>query len=99
MLSALTLCVPRPTLPCSATLSISAHSFDLDSLSDQEGTAGKGHITNYAQNVNGTVWNLTMLKKHLGVWQGLCVVHQHSSQQIACPAYPLLTAPYSCPPA
>lgn len=39
----------------------------MDSLSDQEGTAGKGHITNYAQNVNGTVWNLTMLKKHLGV--------------------------------
>lgn len=38
----------------------------MDSLSDQEGTAGKGHVTNYAQNVNGTVWSLAMLKKHMG---------------------------------
>lgn len=45
------------TMPCS---------YDLDSLSDEEGAAGKGHITNYAQNVNGTVWTLTTLKQHLG---------------------------------
>jgi hypothetical protein len=45
---------------------VSPCSFDMDSLSDQEGTAGKGHITNYAQNVNGTVWNLAMLKQHMG---------------------------------
>lgn len=42
----------------------------MDSLSDDEGSAGRGHITNYAQNVNGTVWNLAMLKQHLGeCWQ------------------------------
>lgn len=41
-------------------------SYDMDSLSDDEGAAARGHITNYAQNVNGTVWNLDMLKQHLG---------------------------------
>lgn len=65
---------PTAVAPCS---------FDMDSLSDQEGTAGKGHITNYAQNVNGTVWNLAMLKQHMGkhmdlVWvagQGVAGMH------------------------
>jgi len=42
----------------------------MGSLSDEEGTAGKGHVTNYAQNVNGTVWSLAMLKKHMGEHQG-----------------------------
>lgn len=41
----------------------------MESLSDQEGTAGKGHITNYAQNVNGTVWNLAKLRQHMGEWR------------------------------
>lgn len=64
--------VPPPVPSCLQACSdsmlyiLAAHSFDMESLSDQEGTAGKGHITNYAQNVNGTVWNLPMLKKHLG---------------------------------
>eukprot|EP00882_Tetradesmus_deserticola_P025697 GHRQ01028251.1.p1 GENE.GHRQ01028251.1~~GHRQ01028251.1.p1 ORF type:complete len:390 (+),score=126.37 GHRQ01028251.1:177-1346(+) len=40
--------------------------YDLDSLSDDEGAAARGHITNYAQNVNGNVWSLDMLKQHLG---------------------------------
>jgi hypothetical protein len=35
-------------------------------LSDDEGAAARGHITNYAQNVDGTVWSLDMLKEHLG---------------------------------
>lgn len=55
----------------SAAAALCLASFDMESLSDQEGTAGKGHITNYAQNVNGTVWNLTMLKKHLGGCMGV----------------------------
>jgi hypothetical protein len=38
----------------------------MESLSDHEGTAGKGHITNYAQNINGTVWNLAKLRQHMG---------------------------------
>jgi hypothetical protein len=41
-------------------------SYDLEALSDDEGAAARGHITNYAQNVNGTVWSLDMLKEHLG---------------------------------
>ncbi len=36
-----------------------------------DGTAGKGHVTNYAQNVDGTVWDLDMLKQHLGERDGL----------------------------
>lgn len=47
-----------------------ACSYDVDSLSDDEGAAGRGHITNYAQNVDGTVWSLAMLKQHLGERRG-----------------------------
>eukprot|EP00775_Hariotina_reticulata_P004710 gene4710-4960_t len=37
------------------------------------GTFGAGHITNYAQNENGDVWDLQQLARHLGksAWQGL----------------------------
>lgn len=45
-------------------------SYDLGSLSDDQGAAGRGHITNYAQNIDGTVWNLTKLKQHLGMMAG-----------------------------
>jgi hypothetical protein len=45
-------------------------SYDMGSLSDDEGAAARGHITNYAQNVNGIVWSLDMLKEHLGEQQG-----------------------------
>jgi hypothetical protein len=33
--------------------------------------AGAGHITNYAQNENGDVWDLQQLATHMGqsVWQ------------------------------
>eukprot|EP00879_Flechtneria_rotunda_P013850 GHRR01014466.1.p1 GENE.GHRR01014466.1~~GHRR01014466.1.p1 ORF type:complete len:217 (+),score=73.29 GHRR01014466.1:940-1590(+) len=44
----------------------STDSYDLDSLSDDDGAASRAHITNYAQNVDGTVWDLTTLKQHLG---------------------------------
>lgn len=66
----------------------STDSFDMDSLSDQEGTAGKGHITNYAQNVNGTVWNLTMLKKHLGgeTYRSLWAKMVRNAAHVACAA-------------
>ena len=30
------------------------------------GTPGRGHVTNYAQNVDGEVWNLKMLADHIG---------------------------------
>lgn len=29
-----------------------------------------GHVTNYAQNMDGMVWDLTMLKSHLGELPG-----------------------------
>lgn len=34
-------------------------------------TAGAGHITNYAQNENGDVWDLRRLAQHMGqtAWQ------------------------------
>lgn len=32
------------------------------------GEVSLGHVTNYAQNVDGLVWNLEMLEQHLGVW-------------------------------
>lgn len=36
-----------------------------------DGSWGAGHITNYAQNENGDVWDLAQLAAHLGqsVWQ------------------------------
>lgn len=51
---------------CCVVFVCAAPSFDMESLSDHEGTAGKGHITNYAQNINGTVWNLAKLRQHMG---------------------------------
>lgn len=66
----------------------STDSYDMDSLSDDEGAAARGHITNYAQNVNGTVWNLDMLKQHLGagpykqLWSQLV----SSAAHVACAA-------------
>lgn len=30
------------------------------------GGVGLGHVTNYAQNVDGTVWDLQQLAKHMG---------------------------------
>lgn len=38
-------------------------------------TAGAGHITNYAQNENGDVWDLQQLARHMGrsAWQ-VCVL-------------------------
>lgn len=33
---------------------------------DLDPGTGKGHVTNYAMNVDGTVWSLTQLKEHLG---------------------------------
>lgn len=37
------------------------------------GGAALGHVTNYAQNVDGTVWDVAALAEHLGeeAWQGL----------------------------
>eukprot|EP00878_Enallax_costatus_P040036 GHUV01046010.1.p1 GENE.GHUV01046010.1~~GHUV01046010.1.p1 ORF type:complete len:602 (+),score=176.12 GHUV01046010.1:192-1997(+) len=80
--------------PCTAYLHtqglvlFSTDSYDLGSLSDDEGAAGRGHITNYAQNVGGTVWNLVMLKQHLGadVYKRLWNKLVSSAAHVACAA-------------
>lgn len=35
-------------------------------FSAEDGSAAPGHVTNYAQNVDGEVWSLAQLKEHLG---------------------------------
>lgn len=41
-------------------------SYDSGKLSDGDGAAARGHITNYALNRDGEVWTLPMLREHLG---------------------------------
>ena len=56
----------------------------------QPGAAGRGHVTNYAQNVDGTVWDLEALKTHLGaaaydvLWEKLA----DSAARVAAAALP-----------
>jgi len=32
------------------------------------GQVALGHVTNYAQNMDGMVWDMHMLKEHMGRW-------------------------------
>jgi len=48
--------------------------YDSDTIGSDDEGAGLGHVTNYAQNVDGTVWSLTQLEQHLGGWQSESVL-------------------------
>ncbi len=42
------------------------HGYSSDEWRGEGGGVGLGHVTNYAQNVDGLVWGLEQLKQHLG---------------------------------
>lgn len=44
----------------------STQRYDSSSWETPEGAMTEGHVTNYAMNVNGSVWDLDMLRGHLG---------------------------------
>lgn len=48
------------SLPCSR------NSYDSNSWRTETGDVALGHITNYAQNMDGTVWDLERLQQHMG---------------------------------
>lgn len=37
-----------------------------DEYNRANGDVALGHVTNYAQNMDGTVWDLQQLKEHMG---------------------------------
>jgi hypothetical protein len=61
--------LPRSNVLCCVLCSYDAAGIAAGS---SPGSAGTGHITNYAQNVDGPVWDLDMLRNHLGKDQGQC---------------------------
>ena len=44
----------------------SSDAYDSDSIVGDDGAIAGSHVTNYAQNMDGEVWNLERLRKHLG---------------------------------
>ena len=41
-------------------------SYSNETWSTEKGEVALGHVTNYAQNQDGMVWDLSMLEEHLG---------------------------------
>lgn len=42
------------------------HRYDSETYATEAGEVALGHVTNYAQNMDGTVWDLHQLQQHMG---------------------------------
>ncbi|GIL99848.1 hypothetical protein Vretimale_4813 [Volvox reticuliferus] len=56
----------RAYLHVNGLVLFSTHGYDNSSWRTEAGDVALGHITNYAQNMDGTVWNLQQLEDHMG---------------------------------
>ncbi|GLI61494.1 hypothetical protein VaNZ11_003822 [Volvox africanus] len=56
----------RAYLHSNGLVLFSTHGYDNSSWRTEAGDVALGHITNYAQNMDGTVWNLQQLEGHMG---------------------------------
>ncbi|EFJ42490.1 tubulin tyrosine ligase TtlE [Volvox carteri f. nagariensis] len=56
----------RAYLHSNGLVLFSTHGYDNNSWRTEAGDVALGHITNYAQNMDGTVWSLQQLEAHLG---------------------------------
>lgn len=60
---------PRLKSPCSPpppNCLLGARSYDQSAWRTESGDVALGHVTNYAQNMDGTVWDLQQLEEHMG---------------------------------
>ncbi|GAX74824.1 hypothetical protein CEUSTIGMA_g2271.t1 [Chlamydomonas eustigma] len=56
----------RVYLHCNGLVLFSTHQYSSETWRTEEGEVALGHVTNYAQNMDGMVWDLKMLEDHLG---------------------------------
>eukprot|EP00198_Chlamydomonas_reinhardtii_P004771 XP_001694107.1 predicted protein [Chlamydomonas reinhardtii] len=56
----------RAYLHCNGLVLFSTHGYDQSAWRTESGDVALGHVTNYAQNMDGTVWDLQQLEEHMG---------------------------------
>ncbi|KAG2433886.1 hypothetical protein HXX76_008239 [Chlamydomonas incerta] len=76
----------RAYLHANGLVLFSTHGYDQSAWRTESGDVALGHVTNYAQNMDGTVWTLQQLESHMGaeaygrMWSR---VQRHSALVIA----------------
>ncbi|MEW5315281.1 MAG: hypothetical protein WDW38_006722 [Sanguina aurantia] len=63
----------RAYLHCNGLVLFSTSRYDSETYATEAGEVALGHVTNYAQNMDGTVWDLHQLQQHMGddAWKTL----------------------------
>lgn len=82
--------VHRHRRTCSHCLSHARCRYDLEVTRSKDGGVAQGHVTNYAQNENGDVWNLAQLAQHMGqqAFQAMMQKIKRSTALVFCAALP-----------